>query len=160
MWSKKSLLKKHTPLYDYVESLVYDINTKTRPQLTMYFIVLNFVGMYILLYIVYFRLLVHIHVYTSSVLPENLVTEWLVILSKQTIKSAQQTTMTYIYIKYDKIVLIFRSNIIIISLPSLRYFFDHYRGMRNSIFVKTSVTRFSGSRLDLVNQCTIILLVV
>ena len=68
----------------------------------------------------------------SSVLPEYLVTECLNIPSKQTIKSAQQTAMTYIYFQYGKIVIIFRSNIIIISQPSLRYYFDHYGGMSNS----------------------------
>ena len=44
----------------------------------------------------------------ASVLPENLVTESVGIRSKQAIKSAQQTTMIYIYVKYGKIVLIFR----------------------------------------------------
>ena len=61
-----------------------------------------------------------VHQNSTSVLPENLVTECLIILSKQTIKSAQQTAMTYINIKYHKIVLMFWPNIIIIASSSLR----------------------------------------
>ena len=49
--------------------------------------------------------------------------------------------MTSIYIN-------FRSNIVIISEPSLRYYFDHYGGMRDSIFLEISVTRFSANTLD------------
>ena len=55
---------------------------------------------------------IDVHLLYSSVLPENLITECLDIRSKQTIKNAQQKAMSYIYIKYGKILLIFWSNII------------------------------------------------